>query len=338
MSKVGFEYLQNMLKRPLLCLILLFSVAQMSFLWGFFGHQKINRLAVFTLPSAMAGFYKKNIDYLTEASVLPDRRRFSVPEEGPRHYIDLEEYGDSAEFKLPRFWKEAVEKIGADSLQARGIVPWHIYREYIQLREAFLLNDPSKILKRSADLGHYIADAHVPLHTTQNHDGQYTDQAGIHALWESRLPELNFNDYDFFVGQAEYVNNVQLKAWETVIMTHQLVDSVLQIEKQLYKEKGDVKFNFETKGKLTVKVVSERYAQYYHQRLHGMVEQQMRASIKMIGDVWYTAWVDSGQPDLKRMIDYKPTAEELALRMEELKQWKQTGNVKARLHEGVDDQ
>jgi hypothetical protein len=27
-----------------------------------------------------------------------------------------------------------------------------------------------------ADLGHYIADAHMPLHTSDNHDGQLTDQ------------------------------------------------------------------------------------------------------------------------------------------------------------------
>ncbi|HZX74578.1 MAG TPA: S1/P1 Nuclease, partial [Cyclobacteriaceae bacterium] len=45
--------------------------------WGFFGHEKINRLAVFTLPPEMIGFYKKNIQYLTEASVNPDRRRYA---------------------------------------------------------------------------------------------------------------------------------------------------------------------------------------------------------------------------------------------------------------------
>ncbi|PGH39437.1 MAG: integrase, partial [Candidatus Nephrothrix sp. EaCA] len=48
-----------------------------------------------------------------------------------------------------------------------------------------------------------------------------------------------------------------------------------------------------------VKTVSASYADRYHDRLKGMVERQMRASIKMIGDVWYTAWVDAGQPDMK---------------------------------------
>jgi len=46
--------------------------------WGFFAHKKINQLAVFTLPPAMAGFYKRNIEYLTEAAVNPDRRRYTI--------------------------------------------------------------------------------------------------------------------------------------------------------------------------------------------------------------------------------------------------------------------
>jgi hypothetical protein len=67
-----------------------------GFRWGFFAHKKINRLAVFTLPATMAGFYKKNLEYITEAAVNPDRRRYAIPEEAPRHYIDLDDYGDSA--------------------------------------------------------------------------------------------------------------------------------------------------------------------------------------------------------------------------------------------------
>src|SRR6185437_14105247 len=37
--------------------------------WGFFAHYRINRLAVFTLPKGMAGFYKANIEFITEHAV-----------------------------------------------------------------------------------------------------------------------------------------------------------------------------------------------------------------------------------------------------------------------------
>jgi hypothetical protein len=33
--------------------------------------------------------------------------------------------------------------------------------------------------------------------------------------------------------------------------------------------------------------------------LDNQVERRMKASIKMISDIWFTAWVDAGQPDLK---------------------------------------
>jgi hypothetical protein len=32
--------------------------------------------------------------------------------------------------------------------------------------------------------------------------------------------------------------------------------------------------------------------------LDNQVERQMKASVKMISDIWFTAWVDAGQPDL----------------------------------------
>ena len=86
--------------------------------WGFFGHQRINRLAVFTLPPEMIGFYKANINYITDAAVNPDRRRFSSADEAPRHYIDLDHYGDSAIFVMPRFWSDAVNKYSEDTLES----------------------------------------------------------------------------------------------------------------------------------------------------------------------------------------------------------------------------
>jgi hypothetical protein len=302
--------------------IILLTVVLLSSGWGFFAHRKINQLAVFILPPPMIGFYKKNIEYLSETSINPDSRRYAMADEAPRHYIDLDDYGDSAVFKLPRYWNQAVKKIGVDSLAAHGIVPWHITKMYDQLKDAFMVRDPNKILRFSAELGHYIADANVPLHTTGNYDGQKTGQTGIHVLWESRLPELHFVEYDFFVGKAAYVPNIQLAAWAAIERASAGVDSVLRFEKELSEKMTSKKFSFETKGRQTVKIVSVEYSKAYHQLLSGMVERQFRASVKMAGDAWYSAWVDAGQPDLKEFMNYTPTKEELLKREEELKKWK----------------
>jgi hypothetical protein len=215
-----------------------------------------------------------------------------------------------------------VDRFTEDTLQAYGILPWHIYRTYYQLKDAFLVRDPEKILRISADIGHYIADAHVPLHTTQNYDGQLSGQTGIHAFWESRLPELFAGGYNFFVGKASYLDNPQLAAWKAVASAHHALDSVLGNEKALsLRAKG--KYSFETKGRQTQRVYSREYAEAYHDLLAGMVERQMRRAIRLTGDFWFTAWVDAGQPDLNSLIGYVPTAEELRKRREELRRWRE---------------
>jgi hypothetical protein len=312
--------------------VIFIVIGLMTSAWGFFGHQRINKLAVFTLPPSMIRFYKKSITYISEASVNPDKRRYSVPDEAARHYIDLDHYGDSAHHTMPRYWSDAVNLYSEDTLKAYGIVPWHVNTMYFRLRDAFLLGDPERILKMSAEIGHYIADAHVPLHTTENYNGQLTGQDGIHGFWESRLPELFSDEYDFFVGKARYLENPQMTIWDGIASAHVDVKRVLAEEKKLAEKFGERKYAFETKGRQTVKVYSSEYAKAYHKIMDGMVERQMRAAIKTIGDFWYTAWVDAGQPDLRKLQDHKPTEAELAARRQELEVWKEK-RVKARNHD-----
>jgi hypothetical protein len=322
------------MKRPIIILVLLAIFSISNAMWGFFAHQRINRLALYTLPTEMIGFYKHNIQYITENAVNPDRRRYAVEGEASRHYLDADVYGDSAVYKLPRNWFKAVEKYSEDTLKAYGIVPWHIQATKIWLTDAMQIRDASSILRLSADLGHYIADANVPLHTTENYNGQFTGQYGIHGFWESRLPELFSDDFDFFVGKAEYLENTQLEAWGAIIQAHEALDSVFLFEKKLTANYGeDKKYSFETRGNVTIKVYSKEFSKAYNKELDGMVERQMRKTIKMVGDFWYTCWIDAGQPNLDELIDFEFSEEELAQRKEELKQWKET-KYKSRDHEG----
>lgn len=267
--------------------------------WGFWAHKRINRLAVFRLPVEMQGFYKKYIDYLSENAVNPDQRRYAVPGEAERHFIDLDAYGDSALNNLPRHWQAAVRKIGEDSLRKHGIVPWHVQAAAFQLTAAFKEKNRPRILRISADLGHYIADAHVPLHTTRNYNGQFTGQEGIHGFWESRLPELFAGQYDMWLGPAIYRKDIAGDIWKAVAASHSAMDSVLLFEKQLTEAfKADKKFSFELRGNTLTRTYSHEFSEKYHLMLGRQVERRMRASVQMVGDVWYTCWVDAGQPDL----------------------------------------
>lgn len=292
-------------------------------IWGFVAHKQINRLAVFTLPPEMFGFYKKNIDYITENAINADQRRYAVKEEAPKHFIDLDNYTDSVRVKLSTYsWKEATEKIGENTLYAHGIVPWHINAVKYQLTEAFKKRDIRRILSLSADIGHYIADAHVPLHTTKNYNGQLSNQVGIHGFWESRLPEIFAGNYDFFVGQAAYEEYPQKRAWQTVMQANAALDSVLSFEKELSEQfSDDKKFSFEEINGVTTRVYSREFSSKYHQMLKNQVERQMRASVKMIGDIWFTCWVDAGQPDLSNLKKYEPGKEEAEKEKNEKALW-----------------
>lgn len=279
--------------------------------WGFFAHQKINRLAVFTLPVGMIAFYKKNIKTITENAVAADMRRYADTLEAPRHYLDVESYGLSID-SIPQKWDDALAKYGRKHLHENGILPWQIQRTYYSLVKAFKTHDSLKILRYSADLGHYLGDAHVPLHTTANHNGQLTNQVGIHAFWESRLPELFSQQYTFVVGKAQYIENPLAEAWQIIKHTHQLVDTVLTFEAQLSASfPSDQKYSFSEKNNLVTKQYSVAYAKAYHDRMNNMVEKQMRSAILKIGSFWYSAWVDAGQPTLKNLIKIDLPADEL---------------------------
>ncbi|MFY7826295.1 MAG: zinc dependent phospholipase C family protein [Flectobacillus sp.] len=267
--------------------------------WGFFGHQLINRLAVFTLPPEMITFYKKHLPYLIEHSVDPDKRRYAIPDEAPRHFIDLDYYGDSAIFRLQKPWEKVVEIYSEDTLKKHGIVPWHISFMKYRLTKAFETKNLSSILKCSAEIGHYIGDANVPLHTTSNYNGQKTQQVGIHGFWESRLPELFSKEYDFFVGKAEYVKFPQKRIWTNIQHANQCLDSVFRFEKTLqFQFPKNKQYSIDERNLINTRAYSFLYSKTYHELLNHQVERQMRAAVKMLGDFWYTCWIDAGQPDL----------------------------------------
>jgi hypothetical protein len=261
----------------------------------------------------MFGFYKEHLEYLTDHAVDPDMRRYAVEGEAQCHYIDLDHYYKTGEdpFEIiPRKWNDAVAKFTEDTLQAYGIVPWHIQVMKFKLQKAFETKNVDLILKYSADIGHYIGDSHVPLHTTENYNGQLTGQKGIHGLWESRLVEINAEDYDYFVGKGKYIKNVLDFTWENIRGSHNALDSVLGIEKEITAIfPADRKYSFEQKGNANVSVYSREFCEIYHKRLNNMVERRLRSAILAVGSIWYTCWVDAGQPDLRKLQSTPPSVE-----------------------------
>ena len=320
--------------KKILSLLAILFIYQSSYCWGFYAHRKINQFAVFLLPPEMMVLYKPNIGFLEEHAVDPDKRRYAIPEEGPRHYIDIDHYGTYPYDSLPRKWNEAAAKYSEDTLNTYGIVPWWLQTMLYRLTTAFKEKNQAKILKLSAEIGHYIADSHVPLHATKNHNGQYTDQKGIHGFWESRIPELLAEkEWDFFIGKAEHIKNPADFIWARVMESAAAADTVLKFEKELsLSVSPDQRYAFEDRNGVMIRQYSSSYSKIYNEKLRGMVERRMRQSIFAVASFWYTAWVNAGQPDLTKLGNKSFTAEDLK-EFESLNNAWKNSSLKGREHE-----
>ena len=320
--------------KKLLFICSLVALSSQCFCWGFFGHRKINFYAVFLLPPEMMVLYKPNIEFITEHAVDPDKRRYAVTGEGPRHYIDLNNYGAYPFKDLPRNEDSAIAKYGVETVQENGVVPWHVPLMVRRLTRAFSEKNFSAILRTSADLGHYIADAHVPLHANSNHNGQLTGQRGIHGFWESRVPELLADkQYDFFIGKAVYIQDPDSFIWARVMESSLASDSVLRFEKELSRQfPGETKYAFEKRNNITIRQYSSAYTMAFDKKLNGMVERRMRQSIFAVASLWYTAWVNAGQPDLKELASARMDDNDLK-ELDELNESWKNHKIKGREHE-----
>jgi hypothetical protein len=273
--------------------------------WGFYAHEKINYFAAFLLPPELIDLYKKNINYIKEHAVDPDKRRYAIPDEAPKHYIDLDVYGKYPFDTLPRKWQDAVNSFTADSLAKHGTLPWWIQYMQEKLTQAFKQKDKTAILKISAEIGHYIGDLHVPLHTCSNYNGHKTNQVGIHGFWESRVPELlSEKEWDFVWNKADYIENIETFVWDRALESSLASDSVLLFEAALNnKTKPDKKYGFENRNGMVVKQYSAKYTKTYDKMLNGMVERRFKQSVYAVASFWYTAWLNAGQPEVHSLIE-----------------------------------
>ncbi len=282
----------------------------------------------------MMVLYKHNIEFITEHAIDPDKRRYAVAAEGPRHYIDIDYYGKYPYSELPHNWNDALAKYGQDTLAANGIVPWHVQVMLGRLTKSFKEKNFSLIMKNSTEIGHYIADAHVPLHASSNHNGQLTNQKGIHGFWESRIPELLADkQFDFFVGKAEYIQNPGKFIWDRVLESGNAADSVLTFEKELSSHfPGDKKYAFEKRNNIIIRQYSSAYTIAFNNKLDGMVERRMRQAIFAVASFWYTAWMNAGQPDLSSLASQSFSENDLK-EFELLNEEWQAGKIKGREHD-----
>jgi len=280
-----------------------------AFAWGSNGHMWINRVAAEKIPATMPKFLRtksaeERIAYLGPE---PDRWRevgssALNQSQAPDHFIDLERIEGLGDLPKGRydFYKLLYAKRAATTTHADdylpervGLQPYIAEEVFERLEVAFrnyraFIQSKQKTGAVEADiifymgwLGHYVADASQPLHTTVNYDGWvednpngYTTEHGIHALFETDFVNRNVTPKSFkgLVHAPERVASPFSDYIKYLWATHALVPDVYEFEKkQAFDGAGtpeSVKF----------------------------VDQRLAAGSQMLVNLWYTAWLQSGEP------------------------------------------
>lgn len=294
-----------MRKLPFIVLIINFILLGS---WGFQAHRTIHQLSVYHLPKPLALFYFSEMKQLVQLSVDADQRQKEDSTEKTKHYIDLDT--KIYQKKYPQMnWEKAKKIFSEKTLHDYGTLPWEIIRTYDALVMAFKNLDKKAIIQKSADLSHYISDAHVPLHTSENYDGQLTNQAGLHSLWETEAFINAYESLNMYENpKNEKIKNVEKETWAIIKGTSKLLPSVFNTEKEISNTLDESKkYKFQTRNGKEERKYSGTFIALYSQKMKAQINSQFLKSIKTTSNFWYNAWVEAGQPDLSKLFENNQT-------------------------------
>lgn len=265
-------------------LLFLFSASSI-YGWGEEGHKIINRKAVENLPKEMSEFSKwKN--FLVEHSADADKRRKDDPNEFPRHFINIDFYDEFNSGKMLFDKNYFIEKYSDSVVSKMGILPWTILAVKEQLTNAFKTKNRDQVLILAADLGHYVADAHQPMHTVLNYDGQLTNQKGLHSRYESNLFNKYLKEIENSINLKDvmYVENPTEFIFRFITNSNSLNPLILEADLYAQQVGGEVG--------------SDEYYNNLWFRLKYITEIQINAAINAVSSLLYTAWINAGKPNL----------------------------------------
>jgi len=273
--------LSNMVRKLFAVCVFIF-VAQPVFSWGREGHIIVNEGAIKNLPPEM-DFFAKNMNFINRHIMDPDLRKNKDPGESVRHWLDLEYFGSYPFKEIFSFKDPPIEQ---DYAERSGKLPWAIVEVLGELTTAMENNDEKNILLLTADLGHYVGDGANPLHTTENYDGQWTGNRGIHGRFESGL----IKKYDSMVVIGTftpvYVKDPLKFVLEYLIESNRRVSKILDADNKSCWEPGI-------------------YDDYYYDRMWDELEKLTNTCFQkgafVLSSLLYTARIDSGSFNEKKV-------------------------------------
>lgn len=273
--------------------------------WGAHGHELCGRAAALKLPTEMPKFFRKAADQLSYLNPEPDRWRDRAESNldktmdsaaAPDHFLDMELVPPAA-FNAVNRYEFVAELIKAGQKPTTaGFAPFRMLELFQRLRVSFRLwraaTDAKqrrwieeRIINDAGILGHYVADAANPHHTTIHYNGWSGDNPkgytvftrepnqGFHYRFEEEFvgAQIKLNDVLPLVGApARVLERPRQEIWDYLRQANKLVEQLYILDKQQ-------KFNAATTSAEHKKFASERLA----------------AGAQMLRDLWWTAWLTS---------------------------------------------
>ena len=265
-----------------------------AYAWGWEAHKWITRAAVDILPEDMQRTVRPQREALAEHAPDPDLWR-DDPDERHRHWIDLELADpDGPPFaRLPRDYDGAVRAFGTDSLRKIGVLPWRIESYFAAVTESMRRPSDSTWIHLAA-LGHYVADATQPMHTTVNYDGQLTGNRGIHFRFEWWMLEQHRDRIRLNPRLPVRVDDPLAVAWHMILDAQADIDTLLRADTDVRRTFREPVLRGDGKSKADPEFDARLWERVGH-----LAVERLNFAAQAVAGYWYEAWLRAGKPDLR---------------------------------------
>ncbi len=272
------------MRRQFLFSILILVISLVLISWGRVGHSLVSQKVYLFFNQEMQ-IFSTWVAYITDHSSDADDRKSTDPFESPKHYIDIDNYTEfNTTGRIPQTLDSVVHIYGAFAVYDWGILPWATLTTFDSLKKSFQRRDFEKAKYFAADLSHYVADGHMPLHITANYNGQLTGNDGIHSRYESTMIGAHESEIIFTGEQISHIQNVNSYVFSYLYKNNKYVDSIL-IADNYAKSINSNTYSTEYKTALWLKT-------------KGFTIQLFKGASRSLAELIYTAWKDAGSPSL----------------------------------------
>lgn len=263
--------------------------------WGKVGHAIINYGGAEYLPSSMQGLIDRS-QMMSDSSSNADNRKNVDPSESPKHFLDIDAYPEFASKSVIQNYDSLVAKYGSSTVLKNGTLPWAIVAAMDSLTAQFQRQNWTRAWSTAADLGHYVGDAHQPLHATQYYDGKttYPGSNGVHSRYETTMLGKYQSSITVTAYSIDSIKNPLATAFNILYKSNTYVDSIYFADSLARITTGSNS--------------STAYYSSLWSNVGGFTKQQIQNAAQMYGSYLYTAWLNAGSPTLPLITSVNPPA------------------------------